>query len=257
MVLLLCLMKGNLYHTPGGANALLEHICTSLHGLLHIYGAIWAHMECISALPWQLGFGFYRCPAKQCKMVLTWYHAPQLRKPPWISEATETSVFDPTMFVFFGSLSLTNQLLYLLEIRNTFLTNLEVLCSMEPLKEVTVGAFLEQTSFTRHHNLQTKVNHWLQIAVGIVTCVICIRPSLNNRQEANEYNRGLALIRFDLRSAQKKNPHQQNSLSSSVQLLLSFVFNNMVFAHSQTSRLQGCSDPRLICSDTWLSQSDH
>lgn len=37
---------------------------------------------------------------------------------------------------------------------------------------------------------------------------------------------------------------EQNSLSSSVQLLLSFVFNNMVFAHSQTAvcksvRIQG------------------
>lgn len=29
-----------------------------------------------------------------------------------------------------------------------------------------------------------------------------------------------------------KHLHEQNSLSSSVQLLLSFVFNNTVFAHS-------------------------
>lgn len=76
------LMKGNLYHTPGEAKALLEHICTSLHGLLATYGAIWAHGECIPALPRQLGLGFYGCPAERCKMVLTWYCAPQLQKPP-------------------------------------------------------------------------------------------------------------------------------------------------------------------------------
>lgn len=76
------LMKENLYHTPRGAKALLEHICTSLDGLLSTYGAIRAHGECISALPRQLGLGFYGCLTERCKMVLAWYCAPQLQKPP-------------------------------------------------------------------------------------------------------------------------------------------------------------------------------
>lgn len=58
--------------------------------------------------------------------------------------------------------------------------NVEMLCLMEPFEEVRVRAFLEQPSLTLHHNLQTEMNRWLPIAVGIVTCVICIRPSLNN-----------------------------------------------------------------------------
>lgn len=75
------LMKGVLYHTPGRGKALLEHICTSLHGLLATYGVIWAHRECMPPLPQQRGLGFYGCPAEQCKMDLTWYRAPQLQKP--------------------------------------------------------------------------------------------------------------------------------------------------------------------------------
>lgn len=62
----------------------------------------------------------------------------------------------------------------------------EALCLMEPSEKVTAGAFLEQTSLTPHHNLRAEMNHGLQIAVGTVTRAICIRPSVNNRSEADE-----------------------------------------------------------------------
>lgn len=96
----------------------------------------------------------------------------------WISKAAEIPGSVPTMFVFFGSLALTNYLLCLLEIGGTFLTTMEVLCVMEPFEEVREGAFLEQTRLTLHHNLQTELNCWLPMGEGTVTCVICIRPSL-------------------------------------------------------------------------------
>lgn len=80
-----------------------------------------------------------------------------------------------------GPSPLTNLLLCLLEIGDTFLTKWEARCLMEPSKEVRTGAFLEQTRLTLHHNLQAEMNHGLQIAVGTVTRAICIRPSLNNR----------------------------------------------------------------------------
>lgn len=57
---------------------------------------------------------------------------------------------------------------------------------MEPSEKVTAGAFLEQTTLTPHHNLRAEMNHGLQIAVGTVTRAICIRPSVNNRLEADE-----------------------------------------------------------------------
>lgn len=108
------------------------------------------------------------------------------------------------MFVFLGSLSLTNLLLCLLEIGDTFLTEWEALCLMELSEKVRAGAFLEQTNLTLHHNLQAEKNHRLQIVVGTVTRAICIRPSLNNPWRADEYKGGLALISFDHRSTHRK-----------------------------------------------------
>lgn len=119
------------------------------------------------------------------------------------------------------------------------MTKWEALCLMEPSKKVRAGAFLEQTNLTVHHNLQAEMNHGLQIAVGTVTRAICIRPSLNNRlgpMNIKEAWLSSALIAEALKGKKIiKHLHEQNSLSSSAELLLSFVFNNMVFAHSQTA----------------------
>lgn len=78
-------------------------------------------------------------------MVLSWCCVPQLQKLPITSKATEIPVCAPSVFVFFGSLSLTNLLLCLLEIGDTFLMKWEALCLMEPSEKVRAGTFLEQT----------------------------------------------------------------------------------------------------------------
>lgn len=217
----------------------MEHICTSFHGLLATSRAIWAYGGSECALAQHFGLGFHRCPAQGCEMPPACCCVPQLQKLPTTSKAAEIPVCAPRLFVFLGSLCLTNLLLCLLEIGDTFLMKWEALCLMELSEKVRAGAFLEQTSLTLHHNLQAEMNHGLQIAVGTVTRAICIRPSLNNHLRAHECKGGLALTSFDCRSARRKkiikHLHEQNSLSSSAELLLSFVFNNMVFAHSQTA----------------------
>lgn len=102
------LMKGNLYCTPGGAKALLEHICRSLRELLATYGAIWAHRECASLPPQQLGLGFTGTHPNSVRWSLPGVVHSSCKNLLWISKATEIPVSIPTVFVFFGSLSLTN-----------------------------------------------------------------------------------------------------------------------------------------------------
>lgn len=49
---------------PRGVQSPMEHICTSLHGLLATSRAIWAHGGSNFALAQHLGLGFHRCLAQ-------------------------------------------------------------------------------------------------------------------------------------------------------------------------------------------------